>query len=453
LRVRQRDGHFIQGVKSDPQAAGVGLPRGEWEDEIAGSEPDPQAPLSGRLLEAHLGSRLMPLFRTEIGRRTIDFSPAPATHIEAAIDRGRIYAPERDAGEPVSEVELELKDGNAAALYDVALDLLAVAPVRLERRSKAERGYRLAGGAPTPTAAVHAEPVDLDPVLSGDEALRRIGLSCIDQILRNEAAVYAGLPEGIHQMRVAVRRLRAVLSAFAKMLPAAQRQALSDEARWLGDALGAARNLDVFGKALAAAPSDIADPSGNAALAAAAEERRRAAYRQATRAVRSRRYTALLLRLLRWFGTCGWRTAAAADALRQPVPSLAACVLRRRLRAVKRRSKDFAGQSVQQRHRLRIALKKLRYAAEVLAALYSPAAVERFTRWLKRLQDDLGDANDARVGRDIVTDLAKRSERGAAIATAGGAVLDWHERRLARRQRKLKQHLDRLLDAEPFWTG
>ncbi len=224
-------------------------------------------------------------------------------------------------------------------------------------------------------------------------------------------------------------------------MPAEQRRALSDEARWLADALGAA------------ASSDIVDPVALEALTAAVEERRLAAYTKATRAVRSRRYTGLLLRLLRWFETCAWRRAAAADALDQPIDWLAAAVLGRRRRAVKRRSKGLARQSAQQRHRLRIALKKLRYASEVLANLYSPAAVESFTERLKRLQDDLGDANDVRVGRDIVADLAKRSEHGTAVAEAGNAVLDWHERRLARRERKLKKHLDRLLDAERFWAA
>jgi CHAD domain-containing protein len=102
---------------------------------------------------------------------------------------------------------------------------------------------------------------------------------------------------------------------------------------------------------------------------------------------------------------------------------------------------------------LRIALKKLRYATDVLAELYPPAAVERFAKRLKRLQDDLGDANDVRVGRDIVADLAKSSRRGAAVAAAGKALLDWHDRRLARRENKLEKHLDRLLDAAPFWIG
>src|SRR5205807_4715008 len=148
--------------------------------------------------------------------------------------------------------ELELKSGPPTALYDVALDLLAVAPVRLEWRSKAERGYRLASGEPETIAAAHAAPLLLDPAQSGDAALQRIGLACLDQIRGNEAAVVAGLGDGIHQMRVAVRRLRAILSTFGKLLPESERRWASEELRWLADALGPARNLDVFETALIA---------------------------------------------------------------------------------------------------------------------------------------------------------------------------------------------------------
>jgi triphosphatase len=454
LRVRQRDGRFVQTVKSDTEIGGMGVNRGEWEDEIAGPVPDPQAAQSGRFIDLQQVSGLVPLFRTEIGRRTIHLARGPDTRIEAAIDRGRIYAPSRDASEPVSEVELELKSGAAAALYDIALDLLAVAPVRLERRSKSERGYRLANGEPAPVAAGHATPVDLDAAMDGDAALRRIGIACLDQILRNEAAVLAGLPEGIHQMRVAVRRLRAVLSAFGKMLPADQRDPASQELRWLADALGEARNLDVFETGLLGpARSALDGETMVGVLTAAAEQRRGVAYERAKRAVRSTRYTALLLRLLRWFESCGWRYSTRSGDLEQPIGTLAVEILDRCVRTVKRRSRGFAGQTAQQRHRLRIALKKLRYASEVLAALYREAEVERFISRLKRLQDDLGEANDVRVGRDIVAELAKANGNAGAIADAGNSVLDWHEHRLAGRQRKLRKHLDRLLAAAPFWAA
>jgi triphosphatase len=451
LRVRERDGNFVQTVKST--ASGFGLARGEWEDAIAGAEPDPDAPETGDFLAPDITGRLTPLFRTEIDRRTIDLAPAPGACIEAAIDRGRVYAPARDAEEPVSELELELKSGPPSALYDVALALVAVAPVRLERRSKSERGYRLAAEA-APVAAAHAASIDLDPELSGDETLRRIGLACLDQILGNEAAVLAGLSEGIHQMRVAVRRLRAILSAFGRMLPSNQRRLVSAELRWLADALGPARNLDVFATALVApAAKALAEPDGIAALAAAAERRRKAAYAEAAEAVRSVRYTGLMLRQLRWFDASGWRESPASQELRGAVAGLAPRILDRRQRIVKGRAKGFARQSARQRHKLRIALKKLRYATDMLAGIYDSDEFGRFTRLLKRLQDDLGDANDLRVGHAIVAELDGPGSIANGLAHAGEAMLAWHEDRLAARERKLRKHLDRLGDAEPFWKS
>jgi inorganic triphosphatase YgiF len=452
LRVRACDGHFVQTVKSDDPAGAPVLARGEWEDAINGARPDPEASETGRFLAPEIVGRLIPLFRTEIARRTIVLAPAPDTRIEAAIDRGRVYAPVRDASEPISEVELELKSGPAAALYDVALDLLALAPVRLEPRSKAARGHQLAANEAQAAAAVHAVAVDLDPEMSGDAALRRIGTACLAQILQNEAAVLAGTAEGIHQMRVAVRRLRAVLSAFARMLPAEQRHLVSDELRWLADALGPARNLDVFMTALLAPAQQAPAEPGIIAVSEAAERQRKAAYARAARAVRSRRYTASLLHQLRWFESDGWHDGEASSNLDQPIGELAVRILDRRRRAVKRRSRGFARQSAPQRHRLRIALKNLRYATESLGALYDANAVRRFTTRLKRLQDDLGEANDVRVARDIIAALAKPKGADAAIAEAGATVLDWHERRLAGREHGLRKHLDRLLAAKPFWN-
>lgn len=121
LRVRERDGKFVQTVKSTSRDGASGLARGEWEDAIAGAEPDTEAPETGGFLAPDITGRLTPLFRTEIDRHTIDLALAPDACIEAAIDRGRVYAPARDAEEPVSELELELKSGPPSALYDVML--------------------------------------------------------------------------------------------------------------------------------------------------------------------------------------------------------------------------------------------------------------------------------------------------------------------------------------------
>jgi triphosphatase len=452
LRVRQAGSHFVQTVRADGTGAAAMPARGEWEDAIVGALPDPQAPKTGRFLDPETAGRLVPLFHTEVARHTIALSAAPETKIEAAIDHGRIHASDRAISEPISEVELELKSGRRAALYDVALDLLDVAPLRLECRSTAERGYRLAAPKATPVAAVHGATIELHPDMSGSDALQRIGSACLDHIMHNEAAALAGLAEGVHQMRVGLRRLRAALSAFGKMLPAEQRRWVSEELRWLADALGAARNLDVFESALIApARRALGNGAGPAALTAAAERQRKVAYVKAAKAIRSTRYTASLLRILRWFETAAWRERTGPHPLDAPIAEIAPKILSRRRTVAKRCAKGFARQEPAERHQLRIALKKLRYAVELLGSLYEAEAVGHFTKQLKRLQDDLGAANDVRVGRDILAQLTRRKAEATQIAEAGRAVLDWHERRLARHEPKLRRHLDALFAGERFW--
>ena len=449
LRVRQRDGNFVQTVKTTGIVGDTLLARGEWEDPVASACPDPQAGDSGRFLTPDVADRLTPLFRTEVTRFVADLSPAPGIRIEAAIDRGEIRAPGSGPTEPISEIELELKSGPVTALYDLALQLLAFTPLRLEPRSKSDRGYRLAGG-PASVAAVRAEPFALDPGLSADAALQHIGRACLGQAIRNDAAILAGRPDAVHQMRVAVRRLRAALSGFREILPEEQRRWACDELRWLAGVLGEARNLDVFDSALLKPVRETLPHAKQ--LDAALQRRRRAAYTAARRALRSRRYTALVLRLLRWFDSCGWRDSGSTGDRHRPIAEIAPELLDQRRRAAKRAGKGFSGQSPKERHELRIALKKLRYTGELLGGIYDASEVRKFTERLKLLQDDLGHANDLRVGADIVAELA-RDSTDSGIAEAGRRMLDLHQRWIAKLEPKVHKHLRQLLHADRFWRA
>src|ERR1043166_6591787 len=170
------------------------------------------------------------------------------------------------------------------------------------------------GGAPAARAhgggvlVIHAKPPALDPTLGCDAALRRIGLAGLDHLSRNEAAALAGMPGGIHQMRVAARRLRAILSAFAERLPDHQRHWASEGLCWLADALAPARNLDVFETVLLRPVQRASDdPLAFEPLRQATERQRRAAQRLVIEAIRSERYAGLIVHLLAWFETCGWR--------------------------------------------------------------------------------------------------------------------------------------------------
>ena len=452
LRVRKRDGHFIQTVKSAGAGGDSPLVRGEWEDPVAGEHPDPKAGASGQFLTPDIAERLAPLFRTEVTRLTAELEPAPGTRIEAAIDRGAIRARGRAGKEPIREIELELKSGPITSLYDAALQLLAIAPVRLDPRSKAERGYRLASGRRGMGHLIRGEPILLESSMTAEAALQRIGRATLSHILRYEAAALAGRPDGIHQMRVGARRLRAVLSGFRRILPKDQRHWARDELSRLADALSEVRNLDVFVADLIGSSRPVLPEAKR--LEAPVRRRRRAAHAAVRARVGSPQFTALMLELLRWFDGCGWRQKTARQhRLEQPIGEAAPKMLERRLRAVTEAADGFERQSPVQRHRLRIAVKKLRYTAEFMGGLYDAAAVRTFTEPLRRLQDDLGHANDVHVGHQIVASLASEGKSAEKLAEAGHRVLAWHHRRLVKRAPKTAKHLEQLLSTEPFWRS
>jgi inorganic triphosphatase YgiF len=495
LRVREEEGRFVQTLKTDGADKSNLLARGEWEDVVADNRPDPQAPRSGMHLPPGTAGDLQPLFVTEIERVAIEVEPKPGTRIEAAVDRGMIRALAGGGSEPVCEIELELKEGEPAALYDLALRLLETAPLHIDLRSKAERGYRLAAGDASAPTGVSAEPVMLAPEMTMEQALQRVGRACLAHLLRNEPAARVGEIEGVHQMRVATRRLRSMLSAVKKMLPEAERRWVIDEIKTVTGALGPARNLDVLAtELLPPARAEASDQPGWDELSAAAQEARAKAHRQVADEIGSPRHTATMLRLLRWFEGCGWRRNGPGDeragderpgderagderagderagderagderagderpgasgaAMNTPIAAVAAAVLDRRRRSVRGRSRHFRQLPAHGRHRVRIAVKKLRYAIELLDNLYGRRDARPFVKRLKRVQDELGHANDVRVAYGLVIELGRAAPAVEPMADAAAQLLARHERALAKDENKLRRHLRRLNRACPFW--
>ena len=457
LRVREREGRFIQTLKTAGADGASLLARGEWEDVVADSRPDPQAAESGGRLPHGIAEALHPLFVTEIDRVAIEIEPKAGARIEAAVDHGAIRAAAGGRSKPVSEIELELKEGDPAALYDLALELLETAPLRIDLRSKSERGYRLAAGDGSPPAAVTAEPVVLNPDMTIEDALQRVGRACLGHLLRNEPAALAGAIEGVHQMRVATRRLRSMLSAVKKILPEAERRWVSDEIRAVTGTLGPARNLDVFTTELVPpAREEAPDQPGWDELIAAAENSRAEAHRRVADEICSPRHTAVMLRLLRWFEGCRWRrdeTAGPEGAMAAAIGAVAPAVLDRRRRSVRKRSRHFRRLPARGRHRARIAVKKLRYAIELLEGLYDRRDARPFVKRLKRAQDELGHANDVRVAYGLVIELGRSAPNVEPMADASAQLLEHHERALAKDEDNLRRHLRQVNWATPFWRG
>jgi inorganic triphosphatase YgiF len=454
LRIREQGGRFIQTVRAVDLAAAEMLLRCEWEDEIADGRPKLRAPISGAHLPDCIAGDLGPLFLVDVIRTTFEIEPNPGTRIEAAIDRGEVRMIGAEAAEPVGEIELKLMAGDAAALCDIALRLLKIAPFRIETRDDSERGYRLVDGTKVNPPVFHARPVNLDPNMTVGAALREIGGACLAQLQRNEAAVLSAATEGVHQMRIAIRRMRSAVSSFKKKFPAKERRWIADDLGWLSGALGRARNLDVFAtELLPIARAALPDGVGWDELAATLDRLRRAEYDQVREAILSERYTGAMLRLLRCFATCDRHDYLESGATRPSslIGKAALRVLDRRRRKLQWRGKGFGRLTPRQRHELRIAVKQLRYTIELCANLFDENDRRRFVADLKRLQDDLGYANDIRAAHDLTIGLFARIDSQRPAADAWIALLAWHDQVLANREAEPREQLRRLNRTAPFW--
>jgi CHAD domain-containing protein len=265
--------------------------------------------------------------------------------------------------------------------------------------SKSERGFRLLEDR---AARAHkAEKVRLDAGMSIGEAFAVIVQSCLRHFRLNEPLVASDMnAAALHQTRVAMRRLRSALTLFRPVLIDVDFPRLRSELRWFTDQLGDARNLDVI---LASKPQEGVQP--DPALRRQLRQRRKEAYARVQRALAEPRLPALILDLVAWSEVGDWRRNEAA---RQPIEAFAQARLDRAWKRVRKQGKGLGTLAVEDRHRLRIEMKKLRYAAEFFASL-SPRNRRRhqklFTGHLRDLQELLGNLNDIETRRQLAPQL------------------------------------------------
>lgn len=427
LRVRTHGDRTVQTIKLDgPASAGL-YERAEFEMPVTGPAPDlglfndsiPADSDLGKLIrDKRTAADLAPRFVTRIHRTVLPLRAQPGEEIECAIDEGTIET-ETDSTSVVA-VEMELKQGRPERLYQIALELLATVPLRFDPMSKADRGYEML--LQQHQAPVKAKPVTLRKRDSIEDAFRAIAHNCLEQVHANERGVVSGHdPSSVHQMRVGLRRLRSALDLFDKVIPSYP--GLQDELRWIASELGEARDWEVLARSTL----------GQALAQTGKKQERRAVERACTRvatekrahaaaAAQSVRYTRLILQLTLWLDGARWRdgiSTKASKAVQKPVKRLASEILRRRHKKLLKRGRGLADLDDRRRHRARIAAKKLRYATEFFASLFSKSVVKRYVAALSALQDDLGWRNDAVVAPRLLDSLP----RAAADTVAGAAFV------------------------------
>ena len=449
MRLRREGARWTQAI-----AASNG--RGWTEVEIASPVPDFSA-ITEPAQAAHfahrgLRARLKPVVVTEFSRGSSELTLGSGAVVRLTIDRGSIKG--GDAGESVCELELECKTGPAWHAFQVALELLQAVPLQIEDRSKAGRGFALyAGAVPPPRKAALSA---VAPEMSVNDAFKLLVESCLAQFVANQQGMLqAGDPEYLHQMRVALRRLRSVFSTFAVLVPRSLLAEPVARTRSLAAALGRARDWDVFAaETLPPVAAHYPDHPGIAAVSRAAVRKRNTARSAARRAVASARGQGLLLSLRGWLSAETWLTAAeVTPALRaelmSPVSPFAQKVLARAHRRVLKRGRNFGRLGPAELHRLRVAAKKLRYAAEFFAPLYDEREARDYRAALAGLQDGLGAYNDAVT----LARLAAAASGGVSpdAHEARGIMLGWSAGLRDAGTRHLKRLWREFRGARPFW--
>jgi triphosphatase len=424
LRVRQSGARFTQTVKAESKDDP--LRRGEWEAVVPSIAPDLTlaVPFLGEELRSALElQKLEPVFTTDIHRRQ-RIVEMPSGTVEVAFDHGSFTSGDRSM--LVSEIELELKNGSRSAIYDLALGLAEHGAVRPSIHSKAARGFDLA--ADSPPAVRRPRKLRLDPAIALDDALATILGGCFGHLLQSMPAAEDGRdPEGVHQLRVALRRLRAALDLMRSVGPLNKLEALRAEAKWLAQNLSAARDWDIFqGGTLPTIAKACPQVAGFDALGEATEKRRAAAYKKVRRVLAEQRASSFLIVLGGWIEARGWRGDFAPDTLGQlaePAVNFARRMLSEQYAKVLKRGRHLKSLDAHERHRLRLAVKKLRYVSEFLLPLYGQRkSTKRFSRKLAEFQDELGHYNDMAVTASLLAGLGADT---AARGTAAAAIAGW----------------------------
>ncbi|WP_020651685.1 CYTH and CHAD domain-containing protein [Massilia niastensis] len=406
LRVRNDNDTWVQTAKT-AGARFCGLDqRGEWESALPDGQPRPgllaRQVRDGRLADVltapGIAQRLQPVFRSSTRRTSWDIPLADGRQLACALDAGDLACGDRHT--EISELELELKRGDPAELFELALDLHRDIPLEMSNDSKAARGYAMLEDAPL--RAVKATPVRLGRDMTLEDAFQCIGLNCLRQIEANVAGVLRKDVESLHQMRVGLRRLRALADMFEELAaaPAEIREGLD----WLAGELGAARDWDV----LADTTLDRIHGIDPAALRQAAHDKANALHGKMLQTLHAPRHTQLMLQLNGWLRGRQWR---GVDALPKGAPLAeralrgARPLLRKAEKRLARRIKALDPADAPMRHRVRIAAKKARYAAEFFHDLMPGKRTRRYISRLSKLQDRLGALNDMAVAGQLLDEL------------------------------------------------
>lgn len=460
LRLRRDGRRWIQTVKTEARLHGGLSQVSELETPAPGGrlclEAIPDASAREEIILRATGSPLQPVCETMIKRAAIELSLADGTRAELAIDVGEIRAEGRSA--ELREVEIELIEGRPSGLFDIAHALFPDGGLRLSRLSKAARGFLLAeqGRIDLPLAPRNAEEIAFDSAQIAEQAARDILRECLDQIVMNmEVVQKLDDPEGPHQLRVGLRRLRSAFSIFSSVLKSPEMTTLNEEARWLGQEVGRLRDFDVVTNDVARREAETHPQEPGLSAVTDALQRKAAKVRLHLRKLLvGARGQSFVIGLARFVETRGWLVPedfGQTERLAAPLTEPAVKALSKRWKKIAKCALAIETLNIDQRHELRKQLKKLRYAIEFLSPLFPAKRVDPFLERLKTLQKIFGLLNDAATVRAILSDTEMPRAGNPGMERAIGWLIGASQARAEFGWAEAKTLWRQLKETRPFW--
>ena len=431
LRLRTVGHHHVQSIKIDSDNGRYPARRAEINNAIPNDRLNLQCVEDDAI--RHLiekcckGEKLKPIFFTNV-MRELRLLKLGRSHIECAIDRGFVSARRKKA--KICELELELKSGEASSLLKLARRLNANTPLRIEPASKAARGYALVNGAQLVVPKANA--FHLDATMSAKDSLTAALRSCLTHIIGSaDYAFKSNDPEGIHQLRVAIRRTRAVFSIIRRHVAKGLDVRIARDLRSLQQKLGGAREWDVLvEETLKFAPNRLLCAPFSAHLGQIVKAKRAEGHKKAHAALQDYHCTDLLLRLAYWIDVelnsgegRSHKRKQIAHTLAAPAAKFAEQVIQDCHRKAQKLGKNIRTLNSTELHRLRILIKKLRYATDFFGTLWPQRRTKKYLSSLKDLQQALGTFHDTTVAMNLIGSLA--ADGGADVKVGIERINDW----------------------------
>jgi len=273
--------------------------------------------------------------------------------------------------------------------------------------------------------------------------------ACVAHLRLHEARLRACNDDAlaVHQMRVAMRRLRSALSLFKPIVQKASAKRIDAELRWCAKQFAGARNLDVFvTETLTPLQASLPRERCLGTLAKRTEKARRGAYGRALRAIDTRRYARMLSDLEQWIEAGDFRDPE------RPARETGAEILARIDQKVRAAAANLPSHDRHALHALRIRVKRLRLSAEALGSLFDVERSRPVIAHLRKLQDLLGHIQDVAVTDALLKRVVPAAKRTPALTRAIGIVTGWQtaaeqrtRSRLAKRWTKFERHAN-------FWA-